>query len=295
LRNQTENTPRTTWQLGDPIRGKSFTIWPEGGFGDAIQFTRFAIDLRVQGANVSIAVPAPLLRLYQDSFKDFDILPMIDHMKMPPSDFHCSIMSLPMICGITSLDKLVTPVPYIFANQARSKDWRKRLSAHGLRKFRIGMAWSGNPKTGSDLERSLHLRYFENLQAACNEHAQFFSLQKGDASKQIEQLHAENWRGPALIDNTTELTDWADTAALVENLDLIISCDTATAHLAAAMGKPVWLLSRFNGCWRWLTDRSDSPWYPSIRIFRQPSVGDWETVIQEVAAALTAQSSYENI
>jgi hypothetical protein len=292
LRSQTANTPRTTWTLGDPIAGKSFTIWPEGGYGDAIQFTRFAIDLRLLGAIVVIAAPAPLLQLYQDSFKDFKVLPMVDNMGMPECDYHCSIMSLPVVCGVTSTDKLTTPIPYIFTNSLKQKSWQERLLKHRTNALRIGLTWAGNPKTGADLDRSLHLRQFENLQAACKGEAEFFSLQKGDSSQQVAHLRTENWRGPSLIDYTEELEDWSDTAALIDNLDLVISCDTATAHLAAAMGKPVWLLSRYNGCWRWLADRSDSPWYPSVHIFRQPSLGDWATVMHEVSTLLAAKYTY---
>jgi tetratricopeptide (TPR) repeat protein len=266
-------------------------IGPEGGFGDAIQFTRFAVDLRKLGAKVSIAAPPPLLKLYQDSFKDFDVLPMIDNMPMPQSDYHCSIMSLPMVCGITSLDKLITPIPYLFANSALSKKWEARLAPYNKARLRVGLTWAGNPKTGADLERSLHLRDFKILVDNSDNNALFFSLQKGEAGKQIAELQLQKYQLPTLIDYTENLNDWSDTAAFIANLDLVISCDTANAHLAAAMGKPVWLLSRYNGCWRWLTDRSDSPWYPSVRLFRQPDFGDWESVMQEVTFALSEKIS----
>jgi ADP-heptose:LPS heptosyltransferase len=135
------------------------------------------------------------------------------------------------------------------------------------------------------------LRDFKNLADIPDNNALFFSLQKGDAGKQIEELQLQKYQKLTPIDYTDDLQDWRDTAAFIANLDLVISCDTATAHLAAAMNKPVWLLSRYNGCWRWLTDRSDSPWYPSVRIFRQPSLGDWESVMQEVSLALSKKLS----
>ncbi len=120
---------------------------------------------------------------------------------------------------------------------------------------------------------------------------QFFSLQLGEPAKQLQEQ-----QGLPIIDLTAELKDWADTAALVANLDLVITCDTAVAHLAAAMGKPTWILSRFNGCWRWLTDRDDSPWYPTVRLFRQTTCGDWASVMREVSTALEVklnETTYE--
>ncbi|MDI9334372.1 MAG: tetratricopeptide repeat-containing glycosyltransferase family protein [Cytophagales bacterium] len=288
LLNQTANTPHTTWQLGDPIHNQSFVIWPEGGFGDAIQFTRFAHQLRHLSARVSIAAPKPLYRLYQQSFEDFELIPMIDGMALPNADYHCSIMSLPMVCGITSLDKLPPAPPYIKADTNEVKRWKNRLKKAMPSTIRIGLTWAGNPQTGADLERSLHLRHFSHLKNACRKNAQFVSLQKGASAAQIGELAEEQWAGPELLDLTAELNDWADTAALIANLDLVISCDTGVAHLAAAMGKPTWILSRYDGCWRWLIDRTDSPWYPSVRLFRQPRFGDWDSVIQAVTSALAA-------
>ena len=299
LQAQTQHTPRPTWLGESSPQGKKIVIWPEGGYGDAIQFTRFALTLQSRGAAVVLATPTPLLRLYQQSFKGIEILHMHDDMPMPKCDQHTSIMSLPLACGIDHLNKLAPATPYMVADLAESRKWQARLSAFDKTKgeqiYRVGITWAGNPKTGADLERSLHLSHFENFKKACQANTQFVSLQKGVASEQIQSLKA-SWEGPEVIDLTGQLHDWADTAALIANLDLIISCDTATAHLAAAMGKPVWLLSRYNGCWRWLADRTDSPWYPSVRLFRQTAFGDWETVMQDVAAALTAQSEqHENI
>jgi ADP-heptose:LPS heptosyltransferase len=119
----------------------------------------------------------------------------------------------------------------------------------------------------------------------------FFSLQKGDdAVAQLRELEAARWQGPALADFTSDLLDFSDTAAFIDNLDLVISVDTSTAHLAGAMGKPVWILNRFDTCWRWLLDRSDSPWYPSVTLLRQPARGDWTSVVADARQRLAART-----
>jgi ADP-heptose:LPS heptosyltransferase len=166
--------------------------------------------------------------------------------------------------------------------------WQRRLQ--GISSFkptkRIGLCWAGNGITDIDHDRSLSPSEFDGLADVVNQHRlQFVSLQKGAAQLASSAL--------PLIDLTSELGDWAETAALIANLDLVISCDTGIAHLSAAIGKPTWILNRFNGCWRWLTDRSDSPWYPTVRLFRQSKPGDWGTVIDEVAIALAAQLQHE--
>ena len=138
---------------------------------------------------------------------------------------------------------------------------------------------------GIDEVRALRLRQFAPvLDLARTQAVQFFSLQIGEPAQQLQEQ-----QGLPIIDLTAGLSDWADTAALIANLDLVISCDTAVAHLAEAMGKPTWILSRFNGCWRWLQDRDDSPWYPTVRLFRQKARGDWGAVIAEVVTALRSQ------
>jgi tetratricopeptide (TPR) repeat protein len=295
LKAQTENTPRTTWRIGEPIHHKKITVWPEGGFGDAFQFIRFALTLQAEGAQVAIAAPLPLLKIFQQSFKNLDVIPMVDYMPMPECDYHCSIMSLPLMCGVTSLEEIPVSIPYLFADSSSQVLWAERLDALITRHHkRIGLAWAGNPLTGSDLERSLKLDSFLPLGAIAQAHGlQFISLQKSPPTQQLQEYATDVASQLHLLDFTDELVDWADTAALISNLDLVICCDTGVAHLAAAMGKPTWILNRYNGCWRWLTDRTDSPWYPSVRLFRQPAFGDWASVIADVNQALLQEFLHE--
>jgi hypothetical protein len=135
-----------------------------------------------------------------------------------------------------------------------------------------------------DRRRSLSLEAFAPLAAV--DGLALYSLQKGPPAAQLAELQARGWAGPGIVDLTAELNDLADTAALVANLDLVITCDTAVAHLAGGLGKPVWILNRFDACWRWLEHRRDSAWYPTARLFRQPAPGDWASVIAEVVGEL---------
>jgi hypothetical protein len=202
----------------------------------------------------------------------------------PEHHLEIPLMSLPLALG--SGEPLGHP--YLAADPGEAAGWAERLATfEGLR---VGLCWAGGARPDQanahaiDRRRSLPLAAFAPL--AQIEAVQLFSLQKGPPSAQLERLRAEGWIGPEIVDLTAELHDWADSAALVANLDLVITADTAMAHLAGALGKPVWILNRFDACWRWLVDRADSPWYASARLFRQPSPGDWESVIAAVAEAL---------
>ncbi len=277
-------TPRSTWLGKEPITGKRIILWPEGGDGDVFQFVRFASMVQQLGAHVVLAVRPSTLRLFQHNFPQFELLAMTEGTPIPAWDAQCSLMSLPLACGIDSLQKIPTSASYLSSVPELQAIWDQRLQSTtptSPRK-RIGLVWAGNGITDVDQDRSLTLSQFEPLGKVALEHNfQLVSLQKGKASLESSL---------SLLDLTDELVDWADTAALIANLDLVISCDTGVAHLAAAMGKPTWILSRHNGCWRWLLNRTDSPWYPSVRLFRQPTFGDWATVMQEVAIVLAAQS-----
>ena len=278
-------TPRSTWLGKESIAGKRVILWPEGGDGDVFQFVRFASMVQQLGAHVVLAVRPSTLRLFQHNFPQFELLAMTEGTPIPAWDEQCSLMSLPLACGINSLQKIPTSASYLSSPPELQALWYQRLqgSTPTSPRQRIGLVWAGNGITDVDHDRSLSLSQFDPLVDVAHHHRlQFISLQKGSPSKGKAALD--------LVDLTADLSDWADTAALIANLDLVISCDTGVAHLAAAMGKPTWVLSRHNGCWRWLLNRSDSPWYPSVRLFRQPTFGDWATVMQEVAIALAAQS-----
>jgi hypothetical protein len=196
---------------------------------------------------------------------------------LPDFDLHCPLMSLPLAFG-TTLSTIPSATPYLHTQPDAVPSWQARLS--GLHGLRVGLAWAGNPIYPSDSRRSLPLDDLAPLGKMPG--ISFVSLQKGPAARQLASLP------PDMIvhDWTDELHHFADTAALVQALDLVIGVDTAVIHLAGALGKPVWLLNRFDTCWRWMLGRDDSPWYPTLRQFRQPTPGDWATVAANVRTAL---------
>jgi hypothetical protein len=198
---------------------------------------------------------------------------------LPYFDLHCPTLSLPLAFA-TRLETIPTPIPYIRPAPALVEAWGRRLPKDGRK--RVGLVWSGDSRRYDkdsnlvDQRRSARLSDLAPLLA--REDFLFVSLQKGEGARQAEALGSKS----PLFDITAELQDFADTAGLAANLDLVISVDTSVAHLAGGMGLPVFLMSRFDGCWRWLLERSDSPWYPTLRIFRQPAPGDWKSVVEEM-------------
>jgi tetratricopeptide (TPR) repeat protein len=273
--------PRPVW-LGDTdIAGKTLFIHWEQGLGDTIQFCRYATLAKVRGARVVMSVQDPLRRLLGTLGSDIDL---IGGGEVPAEfDCHCPMMSLPLAFG-TRLETIPNQIPYLAADQAAVVRWRSRLAA--LPGPRIGLLWAGaqgrdHPAAHAiDQRRSITLARYAPLARVSG--ASFVSLQTGEPAAQATAPPA----GLSLSDWTDELTDFADTAALIVALDLVITVDTAVAHLAGALGKTVWVLTRFDACWRWLTGRDDSPWYPTARLWRQPKPGDWDSVVAAVAAAL---------
>jgi tetratricopeptide (TPR) repeat protein len=265
---------------GEPIGDRVILLHAEQGFGDTLQFCRYA-PLIAAGARTILEVQAPLVRLLSRLPGITEIVARGD--RLPPFDLHCPLMSLPRAVG-TALDTIPAATPYLDADPTRAADWRERLA--GLPGLRVGLVWAGSPRsdmpefTAVDRRRSIALNAVAPLGEVSG--VSFISLQKGEAAAQAEHPSG----GIALHDFTADLDDFADTAALVDGLDLVISVDTAVAHLAGALGKPVWLLNRFDTCWRWLMNRDDSPWYPRLRQFRQSAPGDWDSVIREVREAL---------
>ncbi|PKU26002.1 tetratricopeptide repeat protein [Telmatospirillum siberiense] len=266
---------------GDPLAGRTILLHGEQGLGDGLQFARYASLLAGRGARVLLEVPAPLTRLLSTVP---GVAQVIDRGNpLPAFDCHLPLMSAPLRLN-TRLETIPANVPYVSANSQASDLWRKRLS--NLPGLKVGLVWAGDPRTlnpgnhAIDRRRSLTLGELEPLLAIPG--ITFVSLQKGEAAGQIRNIAAE--RRP--FDAMDEMEDFADTAALVANLDLVVAVDTSVAHLAGAMGKPVWIFNRFNGCWRWLDDRESSPWYPSVRLFRQEAPGDWTPVIERVATEL---------
>ncbi len=264
---------------GQSLVDKVILLHAEQGLGDTLQFCRYVSHVAAQ--TTILEVQPQLFRLLS-RLRGFDkIITRGD--PLPPHDLHCSLLSLPHALG-TTLDTIPGSTPYLSADPRDVARWRGRLS--GISGLRVGLCWAGgkspnNPEQNlANDRRSLRLDRVAPL--AGIDRISFVSLQKGPPAD--EAVHPP--MGMKLYDFTAELQDFADTAALIECLDLVISVDTSVAHLTGALGKPVWLLTCFGACFRWLQDREDSPWYPSLRQFRQPALGDWETVLIRVREAL---------
>ncbi|HTY48692.1 MAG TPA: tetratricopeptide repeat-containing glycosyltransferase family protein [Steroidobacteraceae bacterium] len=274
---------------GEPLAGRTLLLYPEGGLGDTLQFCRYAPLLAAQGARVILAVQGPLETLLAGLAGPALVVGPQD--ALPGFEYFCSLLSLPRLLG-TTLATVPAQVPYVRAPGARLQQWRARLGPRA--RPRVGLVWSGGfraPQLGlwaANRRRNIPLAALAPLNRPDIE---FYSLQKGQSARaELAEASAQNWPGPPLIDLTPQLRDFADTAALIEQLDLVISVDTSTAHLAGALGKPVWILNRYDTCWRWLLDRSDSPWYPTARLYRQGSPGDWAGVVARVRADLGSVS-----
>jgi hypothetical protein len=262
---------------GAPCR--RLLVWHEQGLGDTIQFVRYGQLCRQRAETVIVLCPAELVALLRSC-------PFVDAVtdKVRPGDFdqHVSIMSLPHRFG-TTLDTIPAPIPYLFADAALARRWAGCVRGSGLR---VGVAWSGRLRNDQprfrviDRDRRLPVAALEALLDVPN--VAFHSLQMGEAAHEA--------RGRGLVDPMARVRDFADTAAIIANLDLVISVDTSVAHLAGAMGKPVWVLSRLDACWRWLRNRPASPWYPTARVFGQTEQRSWTAVIDAVKRELVALS-----
>jgi len=210
----------------------------------------------------------------------------------PTTDYYVPILSLPLIFK-TTLENIPNEFPYLFAEQDKCLYWKSRIDKIGGNKLRVGLVWSGAPRPEKLNYRGLNSRRdipLKLLDPMLKEDVQFFSLQVGTHAKsQLNNL--ESSLKESIIDWTNDLKDFADTAALINNLDVVVCVDTSTAHLTAALGKPVLLLNRKDTCWRWLESGDCSPWYPNIKILRQPELLQWDTVIQLASAELRKLSS----
>ena len=262
------------WDGGD-LTGRTILLQADAGFGDTIQFIRYVPSVAASGGKVVLECPPQLHRLLK-SFPGIDRL-ISASQPLPQFDVHCPVTSLPFSLG-AAIKEIPANVPYLNADDDLSKQWNERLAS--TNELNVGIVWAGSVHHSNDRNRSLSLALLGPLARIPG--IAFHSLQKGKPADQIF-LPPE---GMKLIDYATELNDFADTAALISNLDLIIAADTAVAHLAGAMGKPVWVLLPYAPDWRWQLEREDSPWYPTMRLFRQKSWGDWAEVIERVAQAL---------
>ncbi len=276
--------PRPPWQ-GEPLQGRTILLHAEQGFGDTIQFIRYASLLKTLGARVLVECPRPLHRLFTNC-------PAIDALSVrgetsEDHDVHAPILSLPRLLG-TTLETIPTFNSYLAADPAAIGRWRERLGQKQRPGLKIGIVWQGDPSHQRDRVRSFPLAQFERL--ASLEGVRLIRLQKGFGSEQLQERKA-----PFPIEDPERIApeDWVDfhdTAAIMANLDLVITPDTSPAHLAGALGIPVWIVLPYWAEWRWLIDREDSPWYPSARLFRQSESGDWNTLFERVATELSAGS-----
>ncbi|NWF97987.1 MAG: tetratricopeptide repeat protein [Nitrospirae bacterium] len=250
----------------DDVSGKKILIYTEQGFGDAIQFIRYIPFVYELGAKIILICPKELKSLFQNIQGIYNILTFGE--KIPDFDLHCPILSLPYIFK-TTIENIPSNIPYLFPDKTIINKWAEKIHSDNNNKLKIGIAWSGRNHVHN-------INLFAPL-SDINE-VTFFSLQKGEAASQA--LNPPN--GMKIIDYSDQITDFLDTAGIIMNLDLVISIDTSVAHLAGALGKNVWTLLTYVPDWRWLLNRKDSPWYPTMRLFRQKSIGNWNSVFSKV-------------
>jgi Tfp pilus assembly protein PilF len=273
------------WKGDFDIAGKTILLHTEQGMGDTIQFSRYALEVEKLGAKVLLEVQAPLVDLMKTMSPTIEVFAEGNYL--PPFDCYCPQMSLPHVFD-TQAHNIPAPIPYLHADPVKSAYWRDKLGPK--QRLRVGLVWAGGfhahrPETWSwNRRRNVPI---EMLQAWRDIACDFYSLQKGEPSEsEFAALQETGWQGPHIHNFVSELKDFTDTAAFIDNLDLVISVDTSTAHLAGAMGKPVWLLNRFDSCWRWPLGQTDSAWYPSMRVFKQVVQGHWQPIVDEVAQSL---------
>jgi tetratricopeptide (TPR) repeat protein len=264
---------------GTPLAERTLLLYPEQGLGDTLQFIRFAQVVKQMGCTVVFECPRMLTSLLRNQAGIDKLVPQ--GARVPPVNVAAPLLSLPFLLG-TTVDTVPAPVPYLHADPQRVAHWRQALNNVGG--FKVAIAWQGSPKYAGDRQRSIPLKFFAPLARIPG--VQLISVQKGVGTEQL---------GPAARDlvpldlgrQIDESGDaFVDSAAMMTLSDLVITSDTALAHLAGGLGVPVWLVLHFSGDWRWLRNRADSPWYPTMRLFRQQTSGDWEGVFREVADAL---------
>jgi len=266
---------RPRWAPGEPVRGRTVLLYAEQGLGDTLQFFRYVAPVRDLGARVLLQVHTSLQPLLAASVAGVTVIPT--RAAVPEHDRQCSLLSLPRHFG-TRLDSIPAPVPYVTPPAAKLAQWRAVFArAPGAK---VGLVWAGNPQHQFDHNRSVPLAEFARLTEGPPVH--FFSLQKD--VKPADRPRVAAW--PGVTDLARNLVTWEDTAAVVAALDLVVTVDSAVAHLAGALGKPAWVLLAFAPDWRWLLGRETTPWYPSLRLFRQPALGAWAPVIERVRAEL---------
>ena len=271
--------PQTMLWLGDrPLENKTILLYCEQGFGDALQFCRYVPLVAALGAKLIIETPSALKDLFMQFSNIAQVIKQGD--PLPNFDFHCPLLSLPLAFK-TRLENIPTPKQYLYADEAKIAHWEKKLGKK--ERFRVGIIWSGNQGHQNDLNRSIAFSNFANL---IIEKVDFICLQteiRENDKLSLEPHPTVQFFGP-------DIHDFSDTAALCSLLDLVITVDTSVAHLAGSLGKPTWLLVPYSPDWRWLLDRTDSPWYQSIKIYRQTAPGDWMEILSQVKQDLISRA-----
>jgi tetratricopeptide (TPR) repeat protein len=262
---------------GEDLAGRSIAVYSEQGLGDAIQFARFLPRLVRLGAKLTFLCHPTLVRLFAALSREMEVIASSPAERC--FDFQCALMSLPERFALT-LEGLPGPIPYLLAEEPLVRSWRERIGHQG---FKVGIGWQGNPNGAIDKGRSVPLAQFRLL--ADLQDVRLISLQKTHGLDQLATLAAGmNVETLGVFDAGPD--GFIDTASIMESLDLVITSDTALAHLAGALGRPVWVALKYMPDWRFMLGRADSPWYPTMRLFRQPARGDWDNVFAQIAAAL---------
>lgn len=267
---------------GEPLRGARILLHAEQGLGDTIQFLRYLPMVQAAGGEVVLEVQPQLCRLAKALPGGLAVTPAGG--ALPAYEWHCPLMSLPLAFG-TTLQSIPGQVPYLFVPEEAKN---KTAGFPGVASLlQIGLVWAGSPTHLKDRFRSIPLTLLKPLLELRGAH--FYSLQLG---AEVAELASA---GMDIVDLSSKIADMADTAALIDRLDLVIAADTSVAHLAGALGKVVWVMLPFAPDWRWLLDREDSPWYPTMRLFRQPALGDWDSVVDMVWDALAKEIAIQAI
>jgi tetratricopeptide (TPR) repeat protein len=275
------------WNGASPLRGKRILLWAEQGHGDTIQFSRHVLQMAEAGAQVVLEAPASLLPLLASlpTASPLELVALGEPLSAV--DYQLPLMSLPLVCN-TRYGEIPAPVPYLHADQARRQAWGDCIDAMAPRmpgRVRVGIVCSGNPGNINDRRRSIPLQQFAPLAQARND-LDFFVIQPDLREVDAAWLRAQagwHWLGDGIA-------DFGDTAAALSCMDLLVTVDTAAAHLAGALGLPVWIALPFAPDWRWFLNRHDSPWYPSARLFRQQQAGQWGDVMLTIKAALAVSA-----
>ena len=273
---QRPNFPQPMWRGEKELHGKTIFLPAEQGMGDAIQFSRYASLVATLGARVLLGARRPLATLMASVPGVSEVI--ADGETVPDFDLYCSLLSLPLMFG-TEVTTIPANIPYLRPPQERIEQWRERLPQRA--RLRVGLCWAGNSGYFNDRNRSIPLERFAAILSVSG--LDFVSLQR-----EVGEAQAAILRDRGVIQLGQEFKDFADTAAVVAMLDLVISVDTAVAHLAGALGKAVGVLIPFSPDFRWMLDRTDSPWYPTMRLFRQPAIGDWDTPLEQLRSELAA-------